>query len=332
MSTPRPGGTELRARAGFAAGAGVDAGTRKEPGTEEGAGAWAGDQPGVGMEPGVSEGPGAGEELGAGSGVANPAGRMSVDRTSGHGRVAADYAAGREGHAPASPREVSGVPIPVTVLVVAKAPVPGFAKTRLCPPLTPVQAARLAAAALLDTLDAVRACPAAHRMVAFTGELAVADCAEEIRGALADFEVMPQRGTGFGVRLANAHADAARAGLPVLQIGMDTPQVSPGLLTDAACSLAEGAEALLGPAGDGGWWALGLSDPRAARLLIDVPMSTDRTGAVTRKTLQALGYRVAALPLLDDVDHYVDALRVAADCHGRFAVEVRALSGGRVVR
>ncbi|WP_280406805.1 DUF2064 domain-containing protein, partial [Nocardia carnea] len=41
----------------------------------------------------------------------------------------------------------------------------------------------------------------------------------------------------------------------------------PGVLTEAARSLAAGAEALLGPAGDGGWWALGLSDPRAARLL-----------------------------------------------------------------
>ncbi|MGI5219616.1 TIGR04282 family arsenosugar biosynthesis glycosyltransferase [Nocardia sp. CA-290969] len=224
------------------------------------------------------------------------------------------------------------MPIPVTVLIVAKAPVPGFAKTRMSPPLTPVQAARLAAAALLDTLDAVRACPAATRMVAFTGDLAGAEYGGEIGGALADFEVVRQRGSGFGVRLANAHSDAARAGLPVLQIGMDTPQAGPRLLTDAARSLAAGAEALLGPAADGGWWALGLSDPRAARLLTDVPMSTGRTGAVTRKALQDHGYRVETLPTLADVDYYADALRVAADCTGRFAAEVRVLDAERVTR
>ncbi|WP_280396581.1 TIGR04282 family arsenosugar biosynthesis glycosyltransferase [Nocardia carnea] len=222
--------------------------------------------------------------------------------------------------------------MPVTILVVAKAPVAGFAKTRLSPPLTPAQAARLAAAALLDTLDTVRDCPAASRVVALTGDLDTAEYSAEIHGTLADFEITPQRGGCFGVRLANAHADAARAGLPVLQIGMDTPQVSPGVLTEAARSLAAGAEALLGPAGDGGWWALGLSDPRAARLLTGVPMSTDRTGALTRKALQDSGYRVGTLPLLDDVDRYADALRVAAGCRGRFAAEVRALSGERIVR
>lgn len=241
-------------------------------------------------------------------------------------RAGADAGAGEE------PGEASDAPIPVTVLVVAKAPVPGFAKTRLCPPLTPVQAARLAAAALLDTLDAVRACPAATRVVAFTGDLGTAECSTEIGCALADFEVTRQRGSGFGVRLANAHADAARAGLPVLQIGMDTPQVGSRLLTDAARTLSAGADALLGPAADGGWWALGLPDPRAARLLADIPMSTDHTGEATRNALRDSGYRIGTLATLTDVDHYPDAIAVAADCTGRFAAEVRALGVERVAR
>ncbi|MFI1464144.1 TIGR04282 family arsenosugar biosynthesis glycosyltransferase [Nocardia carnea] len=188
--------------------------------------------------------------------------------------------------------------IPVTVLVVAKAPVPGFAKTRLCPPLTPVQAARPAAAALLDTLDAVRVCPVVTRMVAFAGDLGTAELGDEIGCALAGFDVKKQRGSGFGTRLANAHADAARAGL----------------------------------AADGGWWALGLTDPRAARLLADVPMSTSRTGEATRNALRDSGYRIGTLPTLTDVDRYTDAVAVAADCTGRFAAEVRALGGERVAR
>ncbi|WP_435824901.1 TIGR04282 family arsenosugar biosynthesis glycosyltransferase [Nocardia rhamnosiphila] len=222
--------------------------------------------------------------------------------------------------------------MPVAVLVVAKAPVAGYAKTRLTPPLTPALAARLAAAALLDTLDAVRACPVAHRVVAFTGDLDAAEFGGEIARSLADFEVVPQRGPGFAVRLANAHADTARAGLPVLQIGMDTPQLGPRVLTHAARTLASGADALLGPATDGGWWGLGLSDPRAARLLAEVPMSTAATGDRTRGVLGAHGYRVGLLPALTDVDHYADALRVAAGCSGRFAAEVTALGATRAAR
>ena len=122
--------------------------------------------------------------------------------------------------------------IPVVVLVVAKAPVPGQAKTRLAAGVGDQAAADIAAAALLDTLDAVAAAPVAERVVALTGELDAAERADEIRARLADFTVVPQRGADFAARLANAHVDAAAAagGLPVLQIGMDTPQVTAELI------------------------------------------------------------------------------------------------------
>ncbi|MFE9575838.1 DUF2064 domain-containing protein [Nocardia sp. NPDC006044] len=210
-------------------------------------------------------------------------------------------------------------PCPATLLVIAKAPIAGFAKTRLTPPLTPRDAARVAAAALLDTLDAVLRSEVTHRVVAFTGDLAAAECGDELSAALAQFEVVPQRGDGFGARLANAHADAARFGAPVLQIGMDTPQIGPEVLTAAAIELAEGDRALLGPADDGGWWALGLPTAQPARVLADVPMSTDRTGELTRKALQDCGCRVGSLPQYSDVDTFADALRVAAESTGRFA-------------
>ncbi|NKY33069.1 hypothetical protein HGA13_08305 [Nocardia speluncae] len=105
--------------------------------------------------------------------------------------------------------------VAATVLVVAKAPIAGFAKTRLTPPLRPVDAAKPAAAALLDTLTAVRASGARRAVVAWTGELADAQDSAEIERYLVDFEIVPQRGRTFGEWLANAHADAARFGLPV---------------------------------------------------------------------------------------------------------------------
>ncbi|MFC9436070.1 DUF2064 domain-containing protein [Nocardia sp. NPDC057030] len=210
-------------------------------------------------------------------------------------------------------------PCPATLLVIAKAPIAGFAKTRLTPPLTPREAARVAAAALLDTLDSVLRSDVSHRVVAFTGDLGAAECGDELSAALTQFEVVPQRGDGFGARLANAHADAASFGAPVLQIGMDTPQIGPDVLTAAAIELAEGDTALLGPADDGGWWALGLPSAQPARVLADVPMSTDRTGELTRKAVQDCGYRVDLLPQFSDVDTFDDALRVAAVSCGRFA-------------
>jgi uncharacterized protein len=218
------------------------------------------------------------------------------------------------------------------VLVVAKAPVPGRAKTRLCPPASPDQAAEVAAAALLDTLDAVLAVPGARPAVALTGHLPDAARCAELRGLLARTRVLPQRGTGFATRLAAAHADVAALypGLPVVQIGMDTPQASAGLLAEAADRLrADSVDAVLGPAEDGGWWALGLRDPRAAEALREVPMSTPDTGARTREALRARGLRVGTLPTLSDVDTVADALRVAALAPGgRFARAVAALGDG----
>src|SRR5207237_6938350 len=92
-------------------------------------------------------------------------------------------------------------------------------KTRLCPPCTPAHAAGLAEAALRDTLAAVAGCGASRRVVVLDGD---AD------GWLPPgFELLPQRAGGLANRLAGAFADA---GGPSLLVGMDTPQVTAGLL------------------------------------------------------------------------------------------------------
>jgi uncharacterized protein len=195
------------------------------------------------------------------------------------------------------------------VIVIAKEPRPGRVKTRLSPPCTPAQAAALAEAALADTLAAVAGVPAARRVLALDGE----------PGAwLPDgYEVVAQRGDGLDERLAHAFADV---GGPALLIGMDTPQVSAALLARALDRLLAGAvDAVLGPALDGGFWALGLRRPDPA-LLSGVPMSTVRTGRAQRERLLAHGLTVAPLPALRDVDRFGDARAVAAAApHGRFA-------------
>jgi rSAM/selenodomain-associated transferase 1 len=185
------------------------------------------------------------------------------------------------------------------LIVIAKAPVPGRVKTRLCPPCTPAQAAAIAQAALTDTLAAVAATPAPRRLLALDGTPGP---------WLPDgFEVMPQPAGGLGDRLGDAFA---RAGGPAFLIGMDTPQVSPALLRHASRQLAE-ADAVLGLAADGGYWGIGLRRPDPA-VFAGVPMSTSRTGSLQRERLTALALSVRDLPMLRDVDTFADACAVAA--------------------
>lgn len=214
------------------------------------------------------------------------------------------------------------------LLVVAKAPVAGAVKTRLCPPAEPAQAARIAAAALRDTLDAVAATPEVVPVLALAGRFADAEDGPGLAAAVAGWPVLPQRGDDLADRLAHAHADVAAAypGRPVLQIGMDTPQLTPARLAAAVRRLGRAAtDAVLGPAADGGWWALGLRDPRQATALRGVPMSTADTGRRTRAALTGRGLRVGTLPALRDVDDWADALAVTELVPtGRFAREVAA--------
>ena len=195
-----------------------------------------------------------------------------------------------------------------TLLLVAKAPLPGLVKTRLAADVGEATATAVAAAALLDTIEACAQAVGPDRCrLALSGDLAEALRDDEIRTALTGWTIAPQRGNGLGERLANAHAEVTG---PVVQIGMDTPQVTPaGLL--AVADGVEAADAVLAPAEDGGWWALALHDPSAATALRDVPMSTPQTYAATRSALEALGLRVAAGERLRDVDHLADVAPVA---------------------
>ena len=215
------------------------------------------------------------------------------------------------------------------VLVVAKAPVPGLAKTRLSPPASPEGAAAVAAAGLLDTLEAAAA-TGLPVVVAWTGDVTAAVGAAEVRAALAGTTVVEQRGDGFAERLVAAHADTGELfpGEPVLQIGMDTPQVTAERLTTSMAGLLrpDPPDAVLGAATDGGWWALGVRSAHHARALRDVSMSTADTCADTLAALRERGLHVGALPEMSDVDTMVEAEEVAAVVPGsRFAAAVAAV-------
>jgi glycosyltransferase A (GT-A) superfamily protein (DUF2064 family) len=186
-----------------------------------------------------------------------------------------------------------------TVLVLAKEPLPGKVKTRLVPPLSFEGAAEVAAAALADTLRVVA--PVALRRVIV------------LDGAAGPWlphgwRVAPQRVGGLDQRLAGAFADAGRH-VTVL-VGMDTPQLRPEQL---AAFDPSRYDACLGPAVDGGYWAIGLADPAAASAVIPgVPMSRADTGLEQLRRLRAHGLRVQLLDSLEDIDTFAAAQRVAA--------------------
>jgi uncharacterized protein len=195
-----------------------------------------------------------------------------------------------------------------TLLVIAKQPVPGRVKTRLTPPFSHEQAAALAEAALADTLHIMLMAPARRRLLVLDGT----------PGAWLPpgFEIVPQCGGTLDERLA--HAFTAVHG-PALLIGMDTPQVTPDLLTVDW----QAADAVFGPAADGGFWALGLREPDPA-LLRGVPMSTQSTGAIQRARLIRAGLRTVDLPMLRDVDTAADTVAVARQApRSRFAARAR---------
>ena len=205
--------------------------------------------------------------------------------------------------------------IAVTLVVIAKAPVAGQAKTRLGATVGHHAAADIAAATLLDTLDAVDATPVRARVLALTGDLDQASGGDEIRSRLGDVYVVEQRGDDFSARLANAIADAAAvAGArPVLLIASDTPQVTADLLTECAQALVE-TDVVFGLARDGGWWLLGVTEPSMAECLHTIPTSRSDTGPATLEALRDKGLAVTLVAELSDVDTIDDVELVRADC------------------
>lgn len=205
----------------------------------------------------------------------------------------------------------------VTLLVIAKEPLPGRVKTRLTPPFTPQEAARLAEASLADTLHTVLALPAARRVLVLEGAPGP--------WLPPGIEVVGQCAGGLDARLAAAFAGSTG---PTLLIGMDTPQITAADLAPALSPGSwDGCDAWFGPAEDGGYWALGLADPDP-ELLRGVPMSVPETGTVQRRRLVDAGLTVRDLPRLRDVDTASDAVAVAGRApHGRFAAALAALDG-----
>ncbi len=190
------------------------------------------------------------------------------------------------------------------ITIIAKAPVSGLVKTRLCPPCSSEQAARIAAAALSDTFGIVASVAAA------TGARTVLLLDGTPQPWMpADFEIVHQRGDGLGDRLCNGFTDLG----PGVIVGMETPAVA-GALGDGIDAVRRGIDAI-GLATDGGYWMIGLAvaGVRLGGAAFDgVPMSRSNTGLSQLRRLHSLGRPVRMLPIARDLDTFDDLVAVAA--------------------
>lgn len=198
------------------------------------------------------------------------------------------------------------------LLVMAKRPAPGQTKTRLAPPLTPEQAAALYEGFLRDTVDLMRQVQGVQPAIAYLP-------AEErayFEALAPDFELIEQEGSDLGVRLDRALSHYLSRGYQQAAImNSDGPNLPVAFLAMAFEALADGADVVLGPCDDGGYYLIGLSRP-APRLLREVRMSTPHVLADTLHLAAEEGLEVALLPAWYDVDDAGSLSRLAADLAG----------------
>ena len=194
------------------------------------------------------------------------------------------------------------------VAVMAKVPGATAVKSRLHPALTPERATALYRCFLLDRLDALAALPGIAPVVAFTP-----DAARSAMAALAPpgLALVPQRGADLGERLSNLLADLVARGHPgAVALDSDSPTLPMAYVLEAARALeTHGADVVLGPCDDGGYYLIGVRAPRPA-LFEDVPWSTERVTPVTLARAHRLGLRVRLLPAWFDVDTEADLRRL----------------------
>jgi len=202
------------------------------------------------------------------------------------------------------------------VVLIAKAPVPGRVKTRLCPPLAPAEAARLYACMLGDAAEEVSSVGRIARYLFLDRP----ESTDFPRGnPFSAFERFPQRGRDLGDRMRDAAATAFRRGArSVVIVGADCPSLSAGTVRRAFRELREGAEAVFGPSADGGYYLVGLACPDE-RLFRKFTWSTPTVLLETVARCRALSIPFSFLPPERDVDTGEDllALREWARTHSR---------------
>ena len=201
------------------------------------------------------------------------------------------------------------MPMKNALICFTRVPRPGLTKTRLLPILTPEQCAGLHWAFLRDLAQVYRAVDA-HLFVAYTADENW-EALKPVFPTARDF--FPQEGTDLGEKMYNAIARVLGLGYEaVVLTGADLPLLEPRHLLGGFSAL-ENADLAMGPTSDGGYYLIGMKQPRREVFAI----SGYGGSSVYERTVAAAknaGLIVAAAPVCDDVDTPEDLRRLAAQC------------------
>jgi uncharacterized protein len=193
------------------------------------------------------------------------------------------------------------------LIVVAKRPTPGKTKTRLSPPLTQELASALYECFLFDTLDQMRQVSDAQHVIAYLDEC------DYFQRLAPDFELIPQEGHSLGERLDNALSLYLSRGYErVVIMNSDSPTLPPDYLSHAFHVLSAGADVVLGPCDDGGYYLIGVKRP-TPRLLREVHMSTPTVAAETMALAKEEGLKLVTLPTWYDIDDIASLSRLSKE-------------------
>jgi uncharacterized protein len=196
----------------------------------------------------------------------------------------------------------------VGIAIFAKAPIEGFAKTRLIPYLGATAAADLQRQFIERTVATATA--------AKLGPLSIwctPDCEHEVFASLTrtwPIELRTQSGGDLGARMLNAF-EALTPDPPLMLVGTDCPMIEPSHLIDCANSLRHGADAVFLPTEDGGYALVGSAKPLPI-LFADMPWGTDRVMPETRLRARQMGLRISESALVWDIDAPADYDRALA--------------------
>lgn len=205
----------------------------------------------------------------------------------------------------------------VALVIFAKAPIPGQVKTRLCPPLTPDEAATLHGSFVLDTLERTKV--AASKLKSpIDRYLACAPSSTHVFFKIMEerqgVKLIDQVGDDLGTRMNQAFKTLFAQGYrQVFLMGTDVPTLPLDHVKQALSSL-ENHDLVLGPAFDGGYYLIGLKR-MAPELFADIPWSTDRVLRLTQEKAVTLGLTIALLEPWRDVDTLADLQALIEICN-----------------
>jgi uncharacterized protein len=196
------------------------------------------------------------------------------------------------------------------VIVFARAPRAGTTKTRLIPALGAAGAALLYAGLLARTLQQVTTLQQVSRFVYVDEPSALAELGSRVTFPAWQLEV--QQGATLGARMAHALATTLQNHARVILLGSDIVDIETDDLAQALQALADGADVVLGPAADGGYWLIGLTRPQPQLFTAEIPWGSARVCADTVAKLDATGLSWSALRTRHDIDCPADLTQHAA--------------------